>query len=266
MSYTADRDLWACSKEKPIPPPTELSYWGFACLDRPSPKFQLTVCRNGRREQAYLSDPQASMLANFDLEYWIAYTDSNISLLPAIVQTFVYIHGLRRVVENEILAENPHCASLLFWAVRSIRRMNHGNFNAAQLYKEAAYSQFPTSNRKNKQLLEGVQLLTSFIYLAEWASHFANMLRSITKDVEIYLQESCSEVRTGQHDALSFIIHELGFKDLLDVVPFKPGKVMPELLAMSRKRGLSTTTLNSISKRARNEIVKGTYIGVVVFL
>jgi hypothetical protein len=78
----------------------------------------------------------------------------------------------------------------------------------------------------------------------------------------MHLQESSSEARTGQSDALSFILNDLGLKDALTRVdiplPFKPGKRMPELIALGRKRGLSATTITDMSKRARNDVIRGT--------
>ena len=74
---------------------------------------------------------------------------------------------------------------------------------------------------------------------------------------EIFLQESSTEHQTRKPDALSFAIEELGFKALLPKLQFKPGRVMPEVLALGQKRDLSTATISQSSKQARNNTLKG---------
>ena len=82
-------------------------------------------------------------------------------------------------------------------------------------------------------------------------------LPNIPKNVEIYLQESSSESQTGKLDALSFAIEELGLKAVLPKLPFKPGKAMPEVLELGRKRGLSAAIITESSKRAREYTLRG---------
>ena len=67
----------------------------------------------------------------------------------------------------------------------------------------------------------------------------AKQLWWITKDLEIYLQESGSEVWTGKPDLLSFTLNDLCLKDVLKHVktplPFKPGRKLAKILLKGEK-------------------------------
>lgn len=98
--------------------------------------------------------------------------------------------------------------------------------------------------------------------LIEWGTHLVKQLRWITKDLEIYLQESSSEVRTGKPDSLSFALNDLRLVDVLKHVktplPFKPDRKLPEVVELGLKRGLSASVITSMSRRARADILQGT--------
>ena len=62
---------------------------------------------------------------------------------------------------------------------------------------------------------------------------------------------------TGQPDALTFLVDSLGFEQAIKVLPFRPGRHMPDAQLLARKRGLSITTMAAMSRRARIHICKG---------
>lgn len=264
MDFHADRELWDAAVEMAFPHDEDISYWGFSRPDGASKTFQLTVWRNGKRQSAFVGREHAPMLVSFDISHWTAYTDSHLAFDQNIIRSFCFLHKLRQIVEKEILGARPGCATLLFWAVRTIRGKNHFTADAAELQREAAYSHLPHHKGKRRFVIPRWHL---FLCSTEWATHLVTNLRWITKDVEIHLQESASEARTGHPDSFSYSLNELGLWNAikrLDIpLPFKPAKAMPDLVTLGRKRGLTATAITNMSKRARNDILQGTELGAL---
>jgi hypothetical protein len=265
MDFEADRKLWDAAQSTALPRDEDLSHWGFSVPQEASATFHLTISQGGKRESAFVSLEHAPMLALFDLSYWTAHVDTHLNFDEIITRNLCFLHKLRRQVEKEILGARPGCTTLRFWAVRSIRYKNHFVADASELQKEGAYSHWPNPNGKNN-LVSPHTPGKSLICSIEWAAHLVTQLRWITKDVEMHLQEGSSEARTGQPDSLSFVLNELGLKSALQrantPLPFKPGKRMPDLVALGRKRGLSAATITDMSKRARNDVVQGTELSI----
>ena len=127
MNFSDDRDLWLASRNRIIPDTGDISRWGFANPAPKSSKFEITICRKGTRANALVSVDYAPMLIYFNLEYWVTYSDPHITFTPLATQVFSFMHELQRRVENEMLADNPGCETLLFWAARTIRNKNQQN-------------------------------------------------------------------------------------------------------------------------------------------
>lgn len=148
MDFQADRELWDATELQPLPGEGDISYWGFSRLENTKKSFQLTVYRNGRRESAFVSHEHAPMLVFFDLAYWTAYVDYQLTLDKNIGHNLCYLYKLRCGVTKEIFSTQPGCTTLLFWAVRTIRGKNHFPADASELQKEGAYSRLPDSKGK----------------------------------------------------------------------------------------------------------------------
>ena len=143
MDFHADRELWDATQHMALPHDEDISYWGFSHAVERVDALQLTICRNGQRQSAFMSHEHGPMLVFFDLAHWTAYVDSHLQFDKNILHNFCFLHELRQLVEKEILGARPGCTTLLFWAARTIRGKNHFGADASELQNEAGYSHLP---------------------------------------------------------------------------------------------------------------------------
>lgn len=264
MDFDTDRELWEAAASNSVPNGTAFSHWGFSRGGGPSTTFQLTVCSQGPLKSAVVSLHHAPMLVAFDLSYWTALEDSKAGLDERRTRCFWFLHKLRKRVEAEILSADPdlpNCDTLKCWAARAVRGKNHYNEDASELLRAGAYSELP-DKAGNISLVLLLTVRKSLISSIAWSLFLISALRYMSKEIEIHLQEGSSDFRTGQPDSLSFALKTLGLEDAMKrnklPLPYKPGKDMPELLSLGRKRGLSASALTDMSKRARTNVLQGT--------
>lgn len=151
MDFQQDRSIWKAAENASIPSDGDLSYWGFSSPNVGLDKFQLTIYHNGQRTKATISEELAPMYAYFDLMYWQGYVDSTMSGRQNTTQTTCFLHKLRRLAEEAIQSTTPLGHPLLFWAVRTVGKKNHGSHDAALLMQANMYSGLPKKNGKKER-------------------------------------------------------------------------------------------------------------------
>ena len=151
MDFATDRAIWKAAGGDKVIFGTNLSYWGFSCLDTPSQTFELTVYRNGSSTKATISDGLARMFVWFDLVFWQSYVDAGVNVHPNTAQTTCFHLRLRQLVEEEIqTATTPPSNVLRFWATRTVHSRTHGNHDAAILEANNQYTHLPAIARTYK--------------------------------------------------------------------------------------------------------------------